>query len=335
MITKIYEQTKKYIKKQYKFLIILLTTFILFTIKLPFYIEMPGGAINTSKRIEINENKELSGSLNYAYVSEINATIPTYLIAKINKNWDIIKKEETKIENESIKDMQIRNQIGLKESMSNALYAGFKETNEDFEVINNKIYATYIFEQAKTDIKVGDQIIEIDNIKITNKDDLKQINNKNKDEEIKIKVLNNNKEYIRTASLIEYEGKIIIGIGISETYDIKSKHEINIKYSKKESGPSGGLMTALTVYTNLSDTDLTKNRKIVGTGTIDKEGNIGQISGVKYKLIGAVKKDADIFLVPMGENYDEAIKIKNERKYDIQIIGVSTLKHAINELNKN
>jgi PDZ domain-containing protein len=80
---------------------------------------------------------------------------------------------------------------------------------------------------------------------------------------------------------------------------------------------------------------LSKGRNVVGTGTIDKDGNVGSIGGVKYKLIGAVKNKADIFLVPNGENYEEALKVKKEKNYDIKIVGVSTLKDAINELNKN
>ena len=94
-------------------------------------------------------------------------------------------------------------------------------------------------------------------------------------------------------------------------------------------------MTALTVYSYLTDTDLAKNKTVVGTGTIDKDGNVGEIGGVKYKLIGAVKNKADIFLVPNGENYEEAIKVKKEKNYDIKIVGVSTLKEAINELKNN
>ena len=31
-------------------------------------------------------------------------------------------------------------------------------------------------------------------------------------------------------------------------------------------------------------------KKIVGTGTIEEDGSVGEIGGVKYKLSGAVKK---------------------------------------------
>ena len=50
--------------------------------------------------------------------------------------------------------------------MSNALHAAFKEANETFEIENRKIYATYIFNEAKTDVKIGDQIIKINDKKI-------------------------------------------------------------------------------------------------------------------------------------------------------------------------
>ena len=62
---------------------------------------------------------------------------------------------------------------------------------------------------------------------------------------------------------------------------------------------------------NLTEEDITKGKKIVGTGTIEEDGSVGSIGGVKYKLNGAVRQKADIFLVPAGENYEEALKEAN------------------------
>ena len=73
-------------------------------------------------------------------------------------------------------------------------------------------------------------------------------------------------------------------------------------------------------------------KTIVGTGTIDINGNVGPIGGVKYKLKGAVKNKAEIFIVPNGENYEEAIKLKKENNYKIDIIGVNTIDDALNYL---
>lgn len=333
MLNKIYEKVLQYIKEEYKFLLIILTLFITMTYKLPFYIDTPGGIIDISKRIKIDEKNKLEGTMNFAYVSEMNATIPTYIIAKINKNWDIIKKEEVVLENETESDVRFRDTLDLKEALSNALYVGFKESNEEFKTKNNKVYVTQILKDAKTDLKVGDQILEANNTKINNIKELQSIE-KQEGKTITLKVINNKKEYTRTAECIKYNDNIIIGIALGETYEIESNHKIEIDYKQRESGPSGGLMMALTTYSYLTGDDLTKGRTVVGTGTIDQDGNVGSIGGVKYKLIGAVKKKADIFLVPNGENYEEAIKVKQEKNYNIKIVGVSNIKEAINELKK-
>jgi PDZ domain-containing protein len=335
MFNKLYETILKYIKKEYKFLLTLILVLGISTIKLPYYINMPGGIIDISDRINIDNLEKDKGTLNLAYVSEMKATIPTLIISKINKNWDIIKADEIIETNETEQDINTRDKIYLKESLSNAMYAGFKKANEEFNTKNNKIFIIAISKEAKTNLKIGDEIKEINNIEIKEKEDLKIIQEMKENQELEIKVINNNKEYRRNAKLIKMDNKILIGCAIAETFDIESKHTIDIDYNKKESGPSGGMMLSLMTYSKLTHKDLTKGRKIVGTGTIDRNGNVGEIGGVKYKLIGAVKNKADIFLVPSGENYEEAIRLKEKNKYNIKIVSIATLDDAIKELEKN
>ena len=92
-------------------------------------------------------------------------------------------------------------------------------------------------------------------------------------------------------------------------------------------------MVSLAIYNRLTKEDLTKGRKIVGTGTIDANGNVGEIGGVKYKLAGAVSSKASIFFVPEA-NYEEALKIKKEKGYDIEVVMVKTLNDAVLYLEK-
>ena len=127
----------------------------------------------------------------------------------------------------------------------------------------------------------------------------------------------------------------MVGIMISNISELETNPKIELKFNSSESGSSGGLMMTLAIYNYLIDDDITKGRKIVGTGTIDELGNVGSIGGVKYKLAGAVKEKADLFLVPFGENYEEAKKEKEEKNYDIKIVAVKTLDEAISYLEKN
>lgn len=329
---KIYEKIINFIKKNYKTLIIYILLIAIFTINLPYYISAPGGLLDTSKKIKSDENFKLNGSLNMAYVTEIHASIPTYLWSFIQKDWDLEKEKDAILENEKEEDVMKRNKMLLTESNKVALLVAYSHSNVEYEVVNDKVFISYIDKQAKTDLKIGDQILEVDGKKVVDKNYLMSyIKSKNVGDKVEFKVKG---EKNKTATLIDVDGTPKVGAMITEDFDVKSDKKVNFNFSSSESGPSGGLMITLALYSNLNKIDLTKGKKIAGTGTIDINGNVGEISGVKYKLIGAVNEKADVFLVPEGKNYKEAKKIKKERGYKIDIVPVETFEEALNYLNK-
>lgn len=333
MINKVYEKIKDYIKENYKALIIIVVAIALVTVKLPYYISAPGGVINTKEKVDITSNLKMKGSLNMAYVSEIQGTIPLLIFGLLNPNWDIEKEEEVTVGSETIEDEMYRNKMLLEEANDLATLVAYDNSDIKYKTENNKVYVTYVDDLSKTTLKVKDQITKIDGKEITEKSDLyKFIENKKPNEKVKFTIVRDNKEKEATATLIDVNGESKVGVIITETLDIKSDHNVDLKFKGTESGSSGGLMLALTIYSYLNNKDLTHGKKIVGTGTIDREGNVGQISGIKYKLMGAVKEKADIFLVPQGENYIEARNLKNEKGYDIDIVPVKTFKEALKYL---
>lgn len=329
MIKKIFHEMISYIKEEKKFFITWIIIFLICTIKLPFYIEKTGGLIDISSRLE---NTNLTGSLNMAYVSTINANIPNLILAKLNDNWDIYTLKE-EYGNSTKDETEFRNKLALKESINHAIISAYNEANLNVKKENNKIYVTYIYEEANTDLKIKDQLLEINDVKINSKSDIsKYIENCEVGESVKFKVLENNKELEKTATIIEIEGIKIIGIMVGEEYSLDIQPKITINFKSSESGPSGGLMMALAIYSKVTGIDLTDGLKIAGTGTIDEFGNVGSIDGVKYKLAGAVNEKADIFLVPNERNYLEAIEEQEKHNYNIKIIGVSSLKETIEYL---
>ena len=336
MTNKLYDKTKMFIKENYKSLIIFIVFIFLMTFKLPYYISAPGGLINTSSRVDMTTDFKMEGSLNMAYVTEFEGIIPMLLVALVNNNWDIESEEEVTVGSESMETQQFRNKLLLEEANSTALLVAYKNSNISYKKENSKSYVTYVDDLSKTDLQVGDEVIEIDGQKIKNKSQIfKILGSKKIGDKVTLKVLNNKKEKTRHATLIDVNGKAKIGILITETYDLKSDYNIDLKFKSTESGSSGGLMLSLTLYSCLNKIDLTNGQKIVGTGTIDEEGNVGEISGVKYKLIGAVKKGADVFLVPNGENYEDAKKVKEEHNYNIKLVPVKTFNEALEYLKNN
>ncbi len=335
MFSKVYEKVKNYIKENYISLLIIIVGIVLVTVKLPYYISAPGGTIDTKDKINIATDFKLSGSLNMAYVSQVDGTIPMLLYALLNPNWDIAKEEEVIVGNETIEDEEYRNKMLLEEANDIAVLVAYDHSDISYKTENNKVYVTYVDDLAQTELKVKDQIIKIDGKTVTQRQDLYDfIKNKKPNDKISFTVIRNGKEKKCNTTLIDVNHEAKVGVIITETLDIKSDYHVDLKFKNSESGSSGGLMMALTIYSYLNKIDLTNGKKIVGTGTIDRQGNVGEISGIKYKLMGAVKEHADVFLVPQGENYVEARDLKKEKDYDIDIIPIETFDEALQYLLK-
>ena len=329
MLNKIYEQIKYYIKKNFKLIIILFCILFLFTLELPYYIDMPGGLIDVSKRLEVEDGYNMEGSLNLAYISEIKATIPTLIFAYFNDDWDIIKKEEVVASNETIEEIDYRNHLLLEEANQNAIMVAFDKAGLDYEVKNRKVNIIYIYEEANTDLKIGDQIISINDININSKEEALNVIKESND--LTFKVINNGKQYTRKAKKTNIEGVELVGVTVCETKEVIPSKEVSINFKKSESGPSGGFMMALSIYNYLTPDDITNGLKIVGTGTIDEYGNVGEIGGIEYKIKAAVKEDADVFFAPT-ENFEEAKKVVLEDDLDIELVEVSHIDDAIKYL---
>ena len=268
-----------------------------------------------------------------AYVTMVKGSIPFLLYSKLNSNWDIIKKSDITYDNETMKEMNERERLSMKEALSNAIVNAYKMANKSYEVTDTNVYITYL-NSSDTNLKMLDQILAINDISITKLEDIKTIvESSTLGDYLNVKIKRDNKEMTVKTKVFDLEGQKKIGVGITLDKKITTNPEVKIKVKSNESGPSGGLMMSLAIYNNLTPKDITKGLKIIGTGTIDEDGNVGEIGGIKYKLAGALKKKAKVFLCPK-ENLDEALELAQSNKYDIKIIGVATFKEALEELNK-
>lgn len=325
---------KKLIKENYKFIITIIILIIVLNIRFPYCIDAPGGINNVSNRISINGYKS-KGSFNLTYVTEYEATIPTLLFSFIKKDLNIIKEEDVVFDNETLEESYKRDKLLLEESNINSIYVAYKYAKKDINVLSNDIYVAYVLPAANTNLTTGDKIVSINGIKISSKSDvLNSVNDYNIGDKLDIKVINNKKVYNRYAYVYEYDNRKVIGFYICSIKQLDIMDDIKLDVKKNEYGSSGGLVSTLYIYDSLTKEDLTHGYTIVGTGTIDEDGNVGSIGGVEYKLKSAVKEKADIFIVPKGENYTEALKLKKQNNYKIKIIGVSTFEEAVKYLEE-
>ncbi len=94
-------------------------------------------------------------------------------------------------------------------------------------------------------------------------------------------------------------------------------------------GPSAGLMFTLGLIDKLSPGDLAAGKHIAGTGTIDPEGKVGPIGGIRQKLAGARGVGAELFLMPKAHCAEAAGHIPD----GLTVTPVETVADAVDALH--
>ena len=119
-----------------------------------------------------------------------------------------------------------------------------------------------------------------------------------------------------------------LGIQIETAgFDYHPPFPVSIETNKISGGPSAGLIFTLTVYNSLISKDLTGGRRIAGTGTINLDGSVGPIGGVKQKIFAAEAVGATYFLCPV-DNYADAVSVART----IKVIKIATVQQAVDFL---
>ncbi len=319
---------KKFLKENLKSIIFIIVMALIIGVKLPYYIEAPGGTINLSKRIDKNYDKQ-NGSLNMLYVTEYKGNIVTVILSKLIKSWDLYEISNQQISNEDAEDIYLRNKVMLDNSIQNATFVAYKAAGKKIDIKDTKniVIATV----KENDLKIGDIILSIDNLPVENITTIKEyLSTLNVGDEVTILIKRNNHEKSLKIKLDEDK---LLGIMMVTNYTYETEDNLDIAFKSGEGGSSGGLVLALGIYSKITGIDLLKGRHIAGTGTIDIDGNVGEIDGVKYKIAGAARKHMDVVLVS-PYNYDEAKKVIEENNYDIELVKVSTFEETIDYLTQ-
>jgi PDZ domain-containing protein len=117
----------------------------------------------------------------------------------------------------------------------------------------------------------------------------------------------------------------MIGILVSGTYEFPLEVDIALE---NIGGPSAGIMFALGIVEKLTEDDLTAGLVVAGTGTIDAQGQVGPIGGIRHKMHGAARSGGTWFLAPRANCSEVVGRIPD----GVIVIPVATLAEAVTAL---
>jgi len=134
---------------------------------------------------------------------------------------------------------------------------------------------------------------------------------------------------VELTSIASPEGNARIGVQL-QTNNLKFDFPVDVSIETGlVGGPSAGLAFTLALIDDLTEGELTGGQYVAVTGTMDADGNVGQVGGVAQKTVTARRAGAIAFLVPPEEEKD-AKKFAGK----MEIIPVKTLADALAALHR-
>ncbi len=327
-----------YIKRY--FLIIIITVLIsLNLIPTPYFLVIPGQAINLSENITVeNGGKDAKGQFLLTSTAIIKANLLLYIYGFFDPNIDLKNGDSEILLNMDEKDyIDIMDKL-MQESQMISKIVALRKAGYSPEISGRGILINGILDNspAKNKLLPGDVIIKINEQLIHTLEEFSEVVRSHALRQIiRITFLRDNGTYSTSIPLIELpntDDKIErIGIGVyADTKDLQYKFPLKIEINlEKIKGPSAGLMIALEVLNQLTENDLSSSLLIAGTGNLSIDGRITEVDGIKQKIISAKKHKVDVFLVPQ-KNYSEALKFS----HGIRIIPVDDFDDIIMKLIK-
>ena len=179
-------------------------------------------------------------------------------------------------------------------------------------------------------IKPTEVIVGVDGKAVKTPDDLRRLIGAHKPgEQVRVSVRAGGAvrtEVLTTIESPEQKGRAIIGVQVEQSAKIKLPIDVEIDLGGV-GGPSAGLAFSLEVLEQLGR-DVDHGYRVAATGEIELDGGVAPIGGVKQKTLGAKDAGMEVFLVPAGDNAEEARRNAN----GLRIIAVESFQQALRRL---
>ena len=317
-------------------------------IPVPYVMTSPGPVFNTIGEVNEIELISISGTETYPTEGELEmTTVSEYggpqegldmfqaIWGWIDPDRRVVPRESVYPEGETEEENAARNVEAFSTSQSYAIAAAMDYLDQP---IKEQVIVTSVGldTPAQDKLRAGDEILTVDGVPMTTPEQVVEaVRSKPIGTDLNFSVMrggtklevvvtsgtrSDDPETEQNEATIPY-----IGIGI----DINYSAEFEIKFGVTGvGGPSAGTLFAIGIIDKLTPGALTQGKIIAGTGTIDPDGNVGEIGGIQQKLIGARDAGAVLFLAPAG-NCDEVI---GHIPDGLTVAAIETLEDAMDEI---
>ncbi|MGO1487003.1 MAG: YlbL family protein [Arachnia sp.] len=312
---------------------------LLVVLPVPFVTWKPGNTVNVLASVDSGPLLDVKGIQNYStdpsqlLMTTVSTTrvdahvsLPEALLAHVRSRADALPREVLYPAGLSSEEVREEAVAAMDTSRAHATVAALRAAGQT--VTEMPIVSSVTLSGPANDrLQPGDLIESVDGTPVESVDEVGEIvAARGVDEPVVFRVLRDGAtENVSVQTGADAEGRPSVGIKVASGY--KYAPEVVYRIDSSVVGPSAGLVFSLAIYDKITEGNLLGDEVVAGTGTMNPEGNVGSIGGVRQKLAGAERDGATVFLLPLSNCSDVG-----NLATDMRLVPVSTLKDAISAL---
>ena len=298
----------------------------------------PGPTSDTLQIVEVDGAPTFGsgGELLLTTISvEDGLTVSSWLRAVISSAIETVPREQVYPSDVDRDEIRERNAAAMADSQLTATIAALGAAGYDLEGEGARV--VLVADDAVTDqVREDDLIVAVEDGRPVNDstDVVEAVQSRSPGDRFRLHLVRDGRDVtveVTLGSAPDDDERAYVGILLTTEIDIPVEVMID---AGSIGGPSGGLIFALTIIDLLGEDDLTGGEVIAGTGTVNRDGEVGSVGGVRQKVVGATERrdgapPATVFLVPRA-NVEDALDAPVRR--DVTIVPVDDLEGALQAL---
>lgn len=285
-----------------------------------FLIDAPGSAIDTTQLVTVPKSVQTfthDGGFRLVTVSETAKPIfGQALVAWLDPDSDVYPR--TLVVGDTPRAEELRYQLVLMQNAKfSAVYQAMAVLGKSAKMIGGGVFVDQIVQDSPADgkLNIGDTITRIDDTPIHTVDDIARFMNDAKPgQKLRIIVdrlgISQTKAVELTLGSTERDGEKVPFLGIYMETRPNYQFPFDVGFDTGDiGGPSAGLSLTLSLIDKLSPKGLTGGREIAVTGTMQVDGSVGPIGGIRQKVAAVRNAGVHYFLVPVANAADACAAI--------------------------
>ncbi len=312
---------------------------LLIVVPVPFVTWRPGNTVNVLGSNEEGPLLEVNGIQNYptdpsqllmTTVSttrvDAHVSLPEALLAHVRTRADALPREvlyPAGLSEDEVREVAVAAMDTSRSSATVAALRAAVQSVTEMPIISSVTLSG----PANERLQPGDLIESVDGEEVESAEQVKEIiASREVGDPVVFTVLREGvTESVSVALNADAQGRPDAGVKVSPGY--RYAPDVVYRLDSSVVGPSAGLVFSLAIYDKITEGNLFGDEVVAGTGTMDPDGNVGAIGGVRQKLAGAEQDGATVFLLPRANCPDVGAL-----STDMRLVPVSTLKDAISAL---